>query len=76
MRGGPPGCYALKAIPFSQFPGGDKASNGGPVPNQTVLTVRSAGTPRARLPAQGRSATRWTCAAGPSRANARSCSAK
>ncbi|HXB14209.1 MAG TPA: multicopper oxidase family protein [Solirubrobacteraceae bacterium] len=43
VRGGPPGSYALKAIPFAQFPGGEKAANGGPVPNQTLLTVRSAG---------------------------------
>jgi suppressor of ftsI len=43
VRGGPPGSYALKAIPFAQFPGGEKAVNGGPVPNQTVLTLRSAG---------------------------------
>ena len=43
VRGGPPGSYALKAIPFAQFPGGEKASNGGPVPNQTVLTLRSSG---------------------------------
>ncbi len=45
VRGGPPGSYALKAIPFAQFPGGEKASNGGPVPNQTLLTLRSAGRP-------------------------------
>ena len=43
VRGGPRGTYALKAIPFAQFPGGEKASNGGPVPNQTLLTLRSAG---------------------------------
>jgi FtsP/CotA-like multicopper oxidase with cupredoxin domain len=45
VRGGPPGSYPLKAIPFAQFPGGQKASNGGPVPNQTLLTLRSAGRP-------------------------------
>ena len=45
VRGGPPGSYALKAIPFAQFPGGEKASNGGPVGNQTLLTLRSAGRP-------------------------------
>jgi len=43
VRGGPAGSYALKAAPFSQFPGGDKAADGGPVPNQTVLTLRSSG---------------------------------
>ena len=45
VRGGPRGSYALKAIPFAQFPGGEKQSNGGPVPNQTLLTLRSAGKP-------------------------------
>ncbi len=45
VRGGPAGTYALKATPFAQFPGGQKASNGGPVPNQTLLTLRSAGRP-------------------------------
>jgi FtsP/CotA-like multicopper oxidase with cupredoxin domain len=45
VRGGPRGSYALKAIPFAQFPGGEKASNGGPVPNQTLLTLRSSGKP-------------------------------
>ena len=45
VRGGRPGAYPLKAIPFSQFPGGDKAVNGGPVPNETLLTLRSAGEP-------------------------------
>ena len=43
VRGGAPGSYALKAIPFAQFPGGEKASNGGPTPNQTLLTLRSSG---------------------------------
>jgi suppressor of ftsI len=55
VRGGRPGVYPVKAIPFSQFPGGDKQVNGGPVPNETVLTVRSSGRPqhasfRARTP--------------------------
>jgi FtsP/CotA-like multicopper oxidase with cupredoxin domain len=45
VRGGPPGSYALKAIPFAQFPGGEREANGGPVPNQTLLTLRSSGTP-------------------------------
>jgi FtsP/CotA-like multicopper oxidase with cupredoxin domain len=53
VRGGPRGSYALKAIPFAQFPGGEKASNGGPVPNQTVLTVRSAGRPERVAPPRG-----------------------
>jgi FtsP/CotA-like multicopper oxidase with cupredoxin domain len=44
VRGGRPGTYPVKAIPFSQFPGGDKQVNGGPVPNETVLTMRSAGS--------------------------------
>jgi suppressor of ftsI len=53
VRGGKPGSYPLKAIPFSQFPGAEKASNGGPVPNQTVLTLRSAGTPHPlKMPAR------------------------
>jgi len=43
VRGGRPGVYPVRAIPFSQFPGGDKQSNGGPVPNEAVLTLRSAG---------------------------------
>ena len=45
VRGGRPGVYQLKAAPFAQFPGGDKLADGGPVPNQTVLTLRSAGSP-------------------------------
>jgi suppressor of ftsI len=45
VRGGRPGIYKLRAAPFSQFPGGDKLADGGPVPNQTVLTLRSAGDP-------------------------------
>jgi FtsP/CotA-like multicopper oxidase with cupredoxin domain len=44
VRGGRPGLYPVKAIPFSQFPGADKQANGGPVPNQTVLTLRSGGS--------------------------------
>ncbi len=53
VRGGPAGSYALKAIPFSQFPGGDRAANGGPVPNQTLLTLHSSGrSQRASLPAR------------------------
>jgi FtsP/CotA-like multicopper oxidase with cupredoxin domain len=45
VRGGKPGSYALQAIPFPQFPGGDKAANGGPEPNEKLLTLRSAGKP-------------------------------
>ena len=45
VRGGRPGVYPVRAAPFAQFPGGEKVSNGGPVPNQTVLTLRSAGRP-------------------------------
>jgi FtsP/CotA-like multicopper oxidase with cupredoxin domain len=52
VRGGPPGSYALKAAPFAQFPGGEKVVNGGPVPNQTLLSLHSAGRPR-RMRAPG-----------------------
>jgi len=45
VRGGPAGSYPVEAIPFAQFPGGEKASNGGPTPNQTVLTLNSSGRP-------------------------------
>jgi FtsP/CotA-like multicopper oxidase with cupredoxin domain len=44
VRGGRPGVYPVKAAPFAQFPGGETAANGGPVPNQTVLTLRSSGS--------------------------------
>jgi len=43
VKGAAAGRYPLKAIPFAQFPGGQKAINGGPTPNQTVLTLRSYG---------------------------------
>jgi suppressor of ftsI len=43
VRGGKPGAYQLKAIPFAAFPGGEKAANGGPMPNETLLTLRSSG---------------------------------
>lgn len=43
VRGGKPGSYALKAIPFESFPGGTQTANGGPTPNETLLTLRSAG---------------------------------
>jgi suppressor of ftsI len=42
VRGGRPGTYPMKAIPFAQHPGGATAKNG-PTPNQSVLTVRSSG---------------------------------
>jgi FtsP/CotA-like multicopper oxidase with cupredoxin domain len=45
VRGGRPGSYALKATAFAQFPGGNKQVNGGPVPNESLLTLRSAGRP-------------------------------
>ncbi len=52
VRGGPPGSYPVKAVPFAQFPGGEKAADGGPTPNQTVLTLHSAGRrTNVRLPA-------------------------
>jgi suppressor of ftsI len=45
VRGGKPGAYQLKAIPFAAFPGGEKAANGGATPNETLLTLRSSGKP-------------------------------
>jgi suppressor of ftsI len=45
VRGGRPGTSALKAAPFEQFPGASKASTGGPIPNQTLITMRSTGGP-------------------------------
>jgi suppressor of ftsI len=53
VRGGKLGSYKLQAIPFSQFPGGDRAANGGPKPNETLLTLRSRGRPK-RAPATAR----------------------
>ena len=51
--GGRPGAYPLKAIPFAQFPGADKQVDGGPVPDETLLTLRSRGrAQRARFPAR------------------------
>jgi len=46
VRGGKPGSYPLRALPFSQFPGAEKAANGGPEPNEKLLTLRSAGRPK------------------------------
>lgn len=50
VRGGPPDTYRMTALPFAQFPTGGRADttskNGGPTPNQTVLTVVSAGRPK------------------------------
>jgi FtsP/CotA-like multicopper oxidase with cupredoxin domain len=43
VRGGRPGKYTLKALPFEQFPGANSIKQGGWVPNQTLLTVRSTG---------------------------------
>jgi FtsP/CotA-like multicopper oxidase with cupredoxin domain len=43
VRGGGQGNYTLKALPFEQFPGANDVKNGGWVPNQTLLTVRSTG---------------------------------
>lgn len=49
VRGPSAGAYPLTALPFAQFVGGDKpdpnSKNGGPTPNQQVLTVRSQGRP-------------------------------
>src|SRR5207244_39561 len=39
-----PGRYRLRALPFAQFPGGERIQSGGPTPNQTVLTVVSSGS--------------------------------
>ena len=53
VRGGRPGAYPLRAIPFAQFPGADRQVNGGPVPNETLLTLRSSGrAQRASFPAR------------------------
>lgn len=59
VRGGAPDTYRMTALPFAQFPTGGRvdttSKNGGPTPNQTVLTVRSSGPrkhehfPRMRL---------------------------
>ncbi|HEX3434940.1 MAG TPA: multicopper oxidase domain-containing protein [Solirubrobacteraceae bacterium] len=46
VRGGRPGSYPLRAIPFASFPGGEKQVNGGPVPNEKLLTLRSSGRPQ------------------------------
>jgi FtsP/CotA-like multicopper oxidase with cupredoxin domain len=43
VRGGRPGKYTLKALPFEQFPGANNIKKGGWRPNQTLLTVRSTG---------------------------------
>lgn len=43
VRGGARGRSVMRALPFAQFPGGDKARNGGPTPNQSVITLKSAG---------------------------------
>src|SRR6185312_6071576 len=43
VRGGRPGKYTLKALPFKQFPGANDVKKGGYRPNQTLLTVRSTG---------------------------------
>jgi FtsP/CotA-like multicopper oxidase with cupredoxin domain len=43
VRGGRPGNYTLKALPFEQFPGANSIKQGGWRPNQTLLTVRSTG---------------------------------
>ncbi len=50
VRGGKPGSYALKAIPFESFPGGKQVANGGPTPNETLLTLRSSGNAATRKP--------------------------
>jgi suppressor of ftsI len=43
VRGGRPGNYTLKALPFEQFPGANSIKQGGWRPNLTILTVRSTG---------------------------------
>jgi suppressor of ftsI len=50
VRGGAPDSYPMTALPFAQFPSGGRidptSKGGGPTPNQTVLTVVSAGAPK------------------------------
>jgi FtsP/CotA-like multicopper oxidase with cupredoxin domain len=46
VRGGRPGVYPVRAAPFAQFPGAEKQVDGGPVPNEKVLTMRSTGAPQ------------------------------
>jgi suppressor of ftsI len=53
VRGPARGSYALRAIPFAQFPGATKISTGGPLPNQTVLTLRSQGSSERMRAPQG-----------------------
>jgi FtsP/CotA-like multicopper oxidase with cupredoxin domain len=47
VRGSRRGTHTLTALPFAQFPTGDKpnltSKNGGPTPDQTVLTLRASG---------------------------------
>ena len=55
VRGGHADSYRMTALSFAQFPTGGRpdttSKNGGPTPNQTVLTVESSGTPaHDRLP--------------------------
>ncbi|HEY1834101.1 MAG TPA: multicopper oxidase family protein [Solirubrobacteraceae bacterium] len=45
VRGGQHGRSAVRAIPFAQFPGAQKAADGGPVPNQSVIALDSVGAP-------------------------------
>jgi suppressor of ftsI len=55
VRGGRPGVYPLRAVPFASFPGGDRQVNGGPVPDEKLLTLRSGGPPQhMRFPARAR----------------------
>ena len=43
IRGGRAGKYELRAVPFRQFAGANLPNEGGWVPNQKVVTVKSAG---------------------------------
>ena len=79
VRGGRPGKYTLKALPFEQFPGANNIKKGGWRPNQTLLTVRSTGRSGGRsFPDEhGRCQFRAltpTCVASTSTAAGRSCS--
>jgi FtsP/CotA-like multicopper oxidase with cupredoxin domain len=43
VRGGKAGKYELRALPFKQFAGANDPAQGGWIPNQKVVTVKSAG---------------------------------
>lgn len=51
IRGPKAGRYTLRAVPFRQFAGANDPKQGGWVPNQKLVTLKSAGAPPARKPA-------------------------